>query len=565
MPLYTTDENMYFREDIGLTPALVLDSTDPENKKMVQWDKIPTSVQSSLEDTITVYGGIPVAPVAGSSAINFDSTVAGGNPTGFSDDATSGSQLINCGGLISGTDATGFITVTNTASTLPINFTASKLGADATGLSNALQTLATGTVNGADVNGNILFTSDLVGALGNAVTVTFVDPSLVSQPLTVGVVGNAITVSLATDAGGVITTTGGAATIAINADVNANVLVTASNVGTGMSLSVASPLVTLSGGSDAVTYNATINGESVAVVGNTAQTFTDLLTQMNIALTATTATLTGTSITITHNTLGANNITVVDTDLFSSLTDFSSVGTVILGLGGNNTYTTTITIDGADTNINLDGNTHQTVNDVITSINTALASGNIAIVDGDLVISSVTTSATSTVLVSNDQLFHKLTNYVIAEAPIDGLNSTVYIFGVVVDDNAQIITVSAKMALTFTTLINVLNAELTGAVAAFSGSSITITSNSTGKLSTVEHGAKCFEDITGFVNIVAYRGVDDIFDLLRFNKHTNGSSFNELLAVLVVGVGSKPKGLNNFDSTLTYWNGTAWVNYYNGI
>jgi uncharacterized protein len=109
-------------------------------------------------------------------------------------------------------------------------------------------TLTTGTLNGA-----ILFTSKLVGALGNAVKVRLRDPASVSAALSVAVAGNEITVNLATSAGSVVTSTAAQVIAAVVAFPAAFALVNAANApgSTGASVVVGTPaLVALTGGVD---------------------------------------------------------------------------------------------------------------------------------------------------------------------------------------------------------------------------------------------------------------------------------------------------------------------------
>lgn len=98
------------------------------------------------------------------------------------------------------------------------------------------------------VNQSLTYTSVDPGTASNSITITIVDPGTPNHALTIGTVGTAITVTLATDAGSVITSTGNAVKAAINADVTANllVLVTGTNASTLAALST----TPLAGGAD---------------------------------------------------------------------------------------------------------------------------------------------------------------------------------------------------------------------------------------------------------------------------------------------------------------------------
>jgi hypothetical protein len=51
--------------------------------------------------------------------------------------------------------------------------------------------------------------------------------------------------------------------------------------------------------------------------------------------------------------------------------------------------------------------------------------------------------------------------------------------------------------------------------------------------------------------------------VLRYNNHTNGATFNELLITLIEFIGLKPATPNQaLESGLVYYNGSAWLNSY---
>lgn len=92
------------------------------------------------------------------------------------------------------------------------------------------------------------YEAKVIGVVGNLISVRYVDPLAVSQPLVVSVLLNAITVSLATDGGGNIISTAAQIVTAINASVPAFALVTASNVGTISGVVTATSATLLDGG-----------------------------------------------------------------------------------------------------------------------------------------------------------------------------------------------------------------------------------------------------------------------------------------------------------------------------
>jgi hypothetical protein len=103
---------------------------------------------------------------------------------------------------------------------------------------NTLPSPSTVTLNPTGDNNNITLTAKTPGEDGDDISITLADPSGNSQALAVNVTGTDIVVSLATGAGGAITSTAQSVIDAINADTDAKELVIASlptgNDGTGV-------------------------------------------------------------------------------------------------------------------------------------------------------------------------------------------------------------------------------------------------------------------------------------------------------------------------------------------
>ena len=92
--------------------------------------------------------------------------------------------------------------------------------------------------------------ADAAGEAGNDISVALVDPGGNNAALAVAVDGRAITISLATDAGGAITTTATLLVAALNADGEANALVTGAVTDTGGGVVAAAAATALAGGTD---------------------------------------------------------------------------------------------------------------------------------------------------------------------------------------------------------------------------------------------------------------------------------------------------------------------------
>lgn len=117
----------------------------------------------------------------------------------------------------------------------------------------AKETKATLTTALTGDNNDLKYTSKLNGALGNAITVEYVDPDGANAELAVSVDGTAITVSLATGAAKAITTTASDIATAIAAHAEANALVAVANAGldTGVGTVTEMAATALTGGKGA--------------------------------------------------------------------------------------------------------------------------------------------------------------------------------------------------------------------------------------------------------------------------------------------------------------------------
>lgn len=107
--------------------------------------------------------------------------------------------------------------------------------------------------------GLVVFTMVAGGTAGNAYTMRFLDPGAPGSPLTVSLVGTVITANLATDGGGVITSTIAQVVAALAADGAIAAVVTGSIESGGAELATAFGPTSFDSGADA--SNITIRGE----------------------------------------------------------------------------------------------------------------------------------------------------------------------------------------------------------------------------------------------------------------------------------------------------------------
>lgn len=118
---------------------------------------------------------------------------------------------------------------------------------DQTPANGVKASLATNMTN---ANADITLTAVNYGVAGNDITVTYVDPAGNNKALAVAVSGKGITVSLATGAGGAITSTCALVVDAINASTAASALVVATGEGTKAGVVNAIAKASLASGAD---------------------------------------------------------------------------------------------------------------------------------------------------------------------------------------------------------------------------------------------------------------------------------------------------------------------------
>jgi hypothetical protein len=128
-------------------------------------------------------------------------------------------------------------------------------------LATAADTAATLTTSMTGDDNDLVLTAVEGGEEGNDITLTLVDPSDTDQELAVTVTGTDISVSLATDSGGTITTTGALLKAALEADADAAALVTVAhadgNDGSGVVTALSESALTGGGnGEDTISSTA---------------------------------------------------------------------------------------------------------------------------------------------------------------------------------------------------------------------------------------------------------------------------------------------------------------------
>ena len=113
-------------------------------------------------------------------------------------------------------------------------------------------TYASKTTALAGANNDVVWTAKTIGSIGNMLQIQYVDPAGNNQALSVSVVGTLIRVSLATGAGGAITSTAALIVAAVAAHAEAKTLIAGTYAGsdTGAGIVTAMAAANLTGGTD---------------------------------------------------------------------------------------------------------------------------------------------------------------------------------------------------------------------------------------------------------------------------------------------------------------------------
>lgn len=409
------------------------------------------------------------AGTAGSQTVNLQPGVVGADATGLTNNVTAaaGYQEVNVGGAKTGGDATSLVSGTTYTATITVDGAGqsiSILGSNAATFTTLLSELNTdlgGTATATLVGGNIRITSATTGASS---TVAITAGTLFAAPLdgfvavssavagiaaatttytaTITVDGVAKPISIVGGSAQTFTTLlselntdlAGSATAAIS---GGDLKVTSATTGV-LSKVVITPgtlfpaltgyistLPAANGDGTTRTYSALVVVDGVVVpvafTGVQGNTYTNLLAELNTDLgAAATAALNGGNVRITSATTGAaSSVVVYDAGLFSNLTSFVGLSST-LGTAPT-VYTATITVDGVDKAIAVQGSAAQTFTALVSEINTDLgASATAAITSGNIVVTSATTGVASTVTATHGTLFKALTGFHGFNAPQTG-------------------------------------------------------------------------------------------------------------------------------------------------
>lgn len=111
----------------------------------------------------------------------------------------------------------------------------------------------------------VVFASSKYGTIGNASTITIVNPGAPNIPLSVAVVGAAVTVTLATNGASAITSTLAGVAAAVNASTDANAVMWAVVTAGGAATATALAITNLAGGTAATGAPVEVTGTLIGV------------------------------------------------------------------------------------------------------------------------------------------------------------------------------------------------------------------------------------------------------------------------------------------------------------
>ncbi len=282
-------------------------------------------------------------------------------------------------------------------------------------------------------------------------------------------------------------------------------------------------------GTDGATYTASVQFdalgvEALSVDGVNVTTYNDLIAEVqsiiDLGLGGGSITLTSGNLRFISATTGVlSDVDVLDTDLFSSLTDFVAVDLVV---PGQTTYEATVEVDGGGPQaIAIIGTVAQIFTDLLTELDTDLTGATSAITNGNLRITSGTVGSSSSILITDitsgtpgtAPLLANLSAFQGLNTATAGTNALTYTATVTIDGTPNALAVGGDIATTFTLLLVEINTQLTGATATIDAGNIKIESDSTGALSIiliVDTGTlPLFSSTTGFGTInTAVAGTD---------------------------------------------------------
>ena len=489
-----------------------------------------------------------IAATQGVQNVDEGNNEVGGNTSLDAD--TAGLQVVDLGGPPGGGASTGL--VADTAGEQTIDVGGSVVGGTATGLTPSNPGDATAEIAGdpagtvvpgvATQNWDVDVTFDVGGLQQLVVAVNIADDYddiavLLNAQVTNGTVTFSSGDFVATSA------TPGAGSTAV---------IAAGTDGTG---DLFAAITAAAGGNPAITFSAptpgatpvftaTVNidgggNDPISIVGDDALTYADLITELDADTSGASWSLASGDLVVTSDTTGvASTISVLDTNLFSTMPLFNAINGAVAGT--TTVYTATVDVDGAEAAqpISIVGNDALTFDDLITELDADTTGASWLLGGAGLVCTSDSTGVASAVLLNDTNLFSTLTGFSSIVGGVPG-TTTVYTATITIDGNAPTaLAITGDDAQTFQELLDELNAIVGPAGANFDlgvgGNELAATSDSTGSSSTILIAdTDLFSSLSGFNQIdAAVDGVDEVVE----ETVQGGVGGNPTLNFTVLGV-----------------------------
>ncbi|KKL58405.1 hypothetical protein LCGC14_2225700, partial [marine sediment metagenome] len=241
-------------------------------------------------------------------------------------------------------------------------------------------------------------------------------------------------------------------------------------------------------GTTATNFEAVVavNGtnQTLDINAGDAQTFTQLINQINIQVTGATASIAGGDLRITSNETGTSStIDITDVDLFSSMNvsgspgGFGIIQTAVPGT--STTYQTNMAVNsGGQQSVLITGDEAQTFVTLIGVLNLNIVGATVSLLSGTLRITSNSTGSSSTIDVIDGGLgspvlpgiFASLSDVNSLPSPVDGVGATTYTTEIDFENGPRLITVIGNQAQNWDQLLSVINAQLPSGVVSTFGS-----------------------------------------------------------------------------------------------
>lgn len=438
-PVWITPENVKFNGTIDNAAVL---KTDTGLRSLILWDSLSEDDKNILTQFVANNGGtLPLAgPTSGSQTVDFSGTKLGATATGLSaiTTPTAARATIDLGATKLSTDPSGLSAAAGTKGYQIANFDNTILAGTPTTL---VPTAGYQFVNFATSKSGGTATGLFTPATSGYTTIAFTDDPAITPTTALGIAAGSYNIKIAVD--------GGTATVYAVAATGTDTMTTM-----------------------AALLDAVIPGASVTAVGN-AWVFT--------------SSTTGATSTIQVIIPGNSEGTLVH----NINTAWGSTNSNV-PVGGVNivypTYTATITVDGIAKPISVLGSAALTFTTLLAELNTDLgASATASLSGGKIKILSATTGNTSSIHITAGTLFASLVGFTTLAPSVGGTGTlTPLTATIVVDGVTKNISVLPATIATFGDVINEINADLgASAVATISGGDIRITSATFGVHSTV--------------------------------------------------------------------------------